>query len=125
MFRFVVIAFALFVAVAPAQAASTKCLPAQVKSALHKLKQFGRVQVISTYRKGARIAGTRKISKHASCRAVDFHIHGNKRAAIKWLRKQKLEVITYGCAMHHIHIATGRYKGHHCVNRRGVRRKKR
>jgi uncharacterized protein YcbK (DUF882 family) len=108
---------------APTEAASIKCLPQQLKTTLHKLKKFGRVQVISTYRKGARIAGTRKISKHASCRAVDFHLKGNKRAAIKWLRKQRLEVITYGCGMHHIHIATGSYKGHHCVDRRGKRRR--
>lgn len=106
-----------------AQAANRNCLPNQLKSTLHKLKRFGRVQVISTYRRGARIAGTRRRSKHASCRAVDFHVRGNKRAAIRWLRRQRLEVITYGCAMHHIHIAIGSYKGHHCVNRRGVRRR--
>lgn len=113
----------------PASAAPpTKCLPSVVKQTLKELKRFGKVQIISTYRKGARIAGTGRRSKHASCKAVDFHLRGNKAAAIRWLKKRRLEVITYGCGMHHIHIATGSYKGHHCVNKRGVRlnnRKKR
>jgi len=107
----------------PADAAPTRCLPAKIKSALKSLKRFGKIQIISTYRPGARIAGTRRRSKHASCRAVDFHIRGNRRAALRWLRKQRLEVITYGCAMHHIHIAPGSYRGHHCVDRYGRRRR--
>ena len=104
-----------------AEGASRNCLPSTLKSTLHKLKRFGKVQVISTYRRGARIAGTRRLSKHARCRAVDFHLRGNKRAAVRWLRRQRLEVITYGCAMSHIHIAIGSYKGHHCVSRSGRR----
>ncbi|NBT33837.1 MAG: hypothetical protein EBT13_18565 [Rhodobacteraceae bacterium] len=107
----------------PADAAPTRCLPAKIKSTLKGLKRFGRVQIISTYRPGARIAGTRRRSKHASCRAVDFYIKGNRRAALRWLRRQRLEIITYGCAMHHIHIAPGSYRGHHCVDRSGRRRR--
>ena len=112
-----------FLAIAPAQAGqSTKCLPPQIKRVLSDLKRFGRVEIISTYRKGAIIAGTHKRSKHASCRAVDFHLHGNRKAAMRWLLAQPIEIITYGGAMHHIHIATGSYRGHHVVNSRGARR---
>lgn len=109
-----------------AQANSTKCLPGELKNALAQVsKRFGKVQVISGYRKASIIAGTRKRSKHASCRAVDFHVKGDRKGAIRWLRTQRLEVITYSGAMHHIHIATGSYKGHHVVDRRGRRTKRR
>ena len=107
----------------PAQAASTSCLPASVKAKLNYIERhFGRVTVISTYRKNARIAGSGKPSKHRNCKAVDFHVHGNKAAAIRWLWKQRGEVIVYRCAMHHLHAGVGSYKGHHCVNSKGVRR---
>ena len=105
----------------PTQArVSTACLPSQLKAALaHVSAHYGRVQVISAHRPGARIAGTRKLSKHASCQAVDFHVRGNRKGTLAWLRRQPLEVITYGGAMHHIHIAVGSYRGHHIVDRRG------
>lgn len=103
---------------------STQCLPPQVKKALSGVSKYGKVTIISSYRKNAVIAGTRKRSKHASCKAVDFNISGNKSGAIKWLRSQRLEVITYGCAMHHIHIATGNYKGYKCVNSRGIAKRR-
>ena len=107
----------------PAQAASTSCLPASIKAKLNYIERhFGRVTVISTYRKNARIAGSGKRSLHASCQAVDFHIARNKSAAVRWLRSQPVEVITYGCGMHHVHVGVGSYKGHHCVNSKGVRR---
>lgn len=113
---------ALVLSWSPAGAAATKCLPAELKSALAHIKRnYGDVAVISSFRKGASIIGTRKRSKHARCLAVDFNIRRNRKAAIQWLRKQKLEVITYGCSMHHVHIATGSYKGHHCVDKKGRR----
>ena len=110
----------------PAHAArggvSTACLPAQLKNALaHIRANYGRVVVVSAHRPGARVAGTGKRSKHASCKAVDFHVRGNRAGALAWLRRQPLEIITYGGAMHHIHIATGNYRGHHVVNSRGRR----
>jgi len=97
----------------PAQAASTSCLPASVKAKLNYIERhFGRVTVISTYRKNARIAGSGKPSKHRNCKAVDFHVNGNKAAAIRWLWKQRGEVILYSGHFHHIHIAEGNWKGH-------------
>lgn len=109
--------------ITPAHArVSTKCLPPQIKAALaHVASNYGRVQVVSAFRRGARIAGTRKRSKHASCQAVDFHVRGNRKGALAWLRRQRLEIITYGGAMHHIHIAPGSYRGHHIVDRSGRR----
>lgn len=97
----------------PSQAGpSTKCLPASVKAKLNYIdRHFGRVTVISTYRKNARIAGTGKRSKHADCKAVDFHVHGNKAAARKWLMKQPGEFIQYSGHFSHWHIADGNWKG--------------
>lgn len=109
----------------PAQAASTKCLPGSLRAAMaHISRTYGRVLIISTYRRGAIIAGTRKRSKHARCQAVDFKVKGNQRAAVRWLQSQPLEVITYSGAMHHIHIAVGSYKGHHRVDGRGRRKRR-
>ena len=97
----------------PAQAGTpTKCLPASVKAKLNYIERhFGRVTVISTYRKNARIAGSGKPSKHRFCGAADFHVKGNKAAAIRWLWKQRGEVILYSGHFHHIHIAEGNWKG--------------
>ena len=123
---FLIISIASQMPIASAHAASTKCLPGVLKNALEHIgRRYGKVSVISTFRRGARIAGSGNLSKHASCRAVDFHVRGNKKGALAWLRKQRLEIITYGCGMHHVHIATGSYRGHHCVNSSGVRLKKR
>lgn len=116
---------AILVCLPPAQAASTKCLPGSLRAAMaHISRNYGRVLIISTYRRGAVIAGTRKRSKHARCQAVDFKVKGNQRAAVRWLQSQPLEVITYSGAMHHIHIAIGSYKGHHRVDGRGRRKKR-
>lgn len=112
-----------FTSRAAAHGVSTACLPGQLKSALaHVSANYGRVIVVSAHRRGARIAGTGRRSKHADCRAVDFHVKGNRAGALKWLRRQPIEIITYGGAMHHIHIATGSYRGHHVVNGRGARK---
>lgn len=115
-------ALALTILASPAHAKATRCLPPNLKAALaHIAKTYGKVQVISAFRRGSIIAGSRNRSKHASCQAVDFHIKGGRKAAIQWLRRQKLEVITYSGGMHHVHIAVGSYKGHHVVDRRGRR----
>jgi len=117
-------ALALCLMATPALAGvSTKCLPASVKAKLaHIERHYGKVTVISAYRKNARIAGSGKRSKHAQCLAADFHITKNKAAAVRWLRSQPGELITYGCSMHHVHAGLGSYKGHHCVNSKGIRR---
>ena len=102
---------------------SSSCLPGVLKRRLSQIRaKFGSVRVISTYRRGARIAGSGRRSYHASCRAVDFHPpRGKYRAVVSWLKRNHFGGIgTYSCGMYHIHIDNGpRVRFHHCVNRRG------
>lgn len=111
MNRFVAVATgaALCTLTTTAHAFSTSraCLPGSVKAALSQLdSQFGRIQVISTHRPGARIAGSGRISLHASCRAADFRPPpGRYRAVVAYLRNNfGGEVITYRGPNAHIHI---------------------
>jgi hypothetical protein len=70
------------------------------------------MQIISTCRPGARIAGTGKISKHASGQAVDFNAGSRKGAVVKWLiaNHKSGGTMTYA-GMSHIHVDIG----HHFV----------
>lgn len=108
-----------------AKAASTKCLPGVIKSRLNQIRQkFGSVAIVSTHRRGARIAGTGKSSYHASCRAVDFHPpKGKYKAVVNWLKANHHGGVgTYSCGMHHIHLDNGpKIRFHKCVNRYGAR----
>lgn len=109
---------------AQAAGSSTSCLPGVLRHRLAQIRaKFGRVSVISAYRRGARIAGTNHRSFHASCRAVDFAPPpGKYRAVVAWLKANHGGGIgTYSCAMHHIHIDNGpSIRFHHCVNASGV-----
>lgn len=97
--------------------ASSSCLPSVLKSRLAQVsKTFGRVTVVSTYRRGARMPNGRR-SFHASCRAVDFKPPRGKYSQVaSWLKaNHNGGVGTYSCGMHHIHIDTGpRVRFHHC-----------
>ena len=97
------------------------CLPGALKSRLDQVRRkFGNVQVVSTFRRGARIAGTGRRSLHASCRAVDFTPpRGQYRQVAAWLKQvHGGGVGTYSCGMHHIHIDNGpRVRFHKCVSR--------
>lgn len=103
--------------------ASTNCLPSSLKRKVNQLEsKFGRIRIISTFRRGARIAGTGRVSKHASCRAIDFKpAKGQYRQVVRWLRATHGGGLgTYSCAMHHIHIDNGpKLRWHHCVNSAG------
>jgi uncharacterized protein YcbK (DUF882 family) len=84
-----------------------KCIPYELKSQIRKVeRKFGKVTIISTYRKGAKIRGTNRPSKHASCRAIDFvPKKGTYRKVADWLKKNhKGGVGTYSGRFHHIHI---------------------
>lgn len=109
---------------AQAAGSSTSCLPGVLRQRLAQIRaKFGRVRVISTFRRGARIAGTNHRSFHASCRAVDFAPpRGKYRAVVAWLKANHGGGVgTYSCAMHHIHLDNGpRIRFHHCVNASGV-----
>lgn len=111
----------------PRTGISRTCLPRSIKAKLAAIERnFGRVRIISSFRRGARIAGTGKRSYHASCRAVDFHPpRGRYRAVLSWLRRNHGGGLgTYSCGMHHIHIDSGpRVRFHHCVSKRGRPRK--
>jgi uncharacterized protein YcbK (DUF882 family) len=94
----------------PSQAGrqTTSCLPSILKKRLAQIrKKFGRVTIISTIRRGARIAGTGRRSKHADCRAVDFKVR-NKMKVWRWLNKiHKGGVGVYHGSCSHIHIDNG------------------
>ena len=112
----------------PAAGAPTKCLPPSLKSVLSKIETlYGKVKVISTYRKGAVVALTGRPSRHAKCQAVDFHpAKGSYRAVLHWLKTHHEGGLgTYSGRMHHIHIDDGpKVRFHHAVggNRKGKRK---
>lgn len=101
----------------PEGEAGTSCLPRELKTRLAQIKKkFGGVEVISTYRNGARMPNGRT-SYHASCRAVDFNPPGGKYDRVaRWLKDNHGGGVgTYSCGMHHIHIDNGpRVRFHHC-----------
>jgi uncharacterized protein YcbK (DUF882 family) len=68
------------------------------------------VQIISTCRPGARIAGSGRISKHASGDAVDFDAGRRKGDVVRWLiaNHKSGGTMTYS-DMSHIHIDIGRH----------------
>jgi hypothetical protein len=89
--------------------ASTGCLTSAARNLLGRIRsRFGNVQVISTCRAGARIAGTGKPSKHASGQAIDFRVPGRKGEVISWLRANHRSggIMTYN-DMDHIHVDIG------------------
>lgn len=89
--------------------APRRCLKPAARALLDRIEQtFGAVQVISTCRPGALIAGTNHPSRHASGNAVDFKADTRKGAIIQWLLANHRAggVMTYA-GMDHIHIDIG------------------
>ena len=96
---------------ADAKGAPRKCLTAAVREVLDQIEtRFGPVQLISTCRPGARIAGSGRISRHASGNAVDFEAGKRKGAIIDWLvaNHKKGGTMTYP-SMSHIHVDVGQH----------------
>lgn len=90
---------------------SRSCLTSATRALLGRIEAtFGPMQIISTCRPGARIAGTGKISKHASGQAVDFNAGGRKGAVVKWLiaNHKSGGTMTYA-GMSHIHVDVGQH----------------
>jgi hypothetical protein len=90
---------------------SRSCLTSAARSLLSQIEQrFGSMQIISTCRPGARIAGTGRISRHASGNAVDFNAGGRKGAVIQWLiaNHRSGGTMTYS-GMSHIHVDIGQH----------------
>ena len=87
---------------------NTSCLPMSIKAALAKADAACGVTVISTFRRNARIAGTRHSSMHASCRAADFTSRDYAcayRALAGWHGKMSMDA----GRVKHVHIDDGRY----------------
>lgn len=92
-----------------AASTSRACLTPAARGLLNRIEaQFGRVQVISTCRPGARIAGTGRISRHASGNAVDFNAGGKKAQIVRWLMANHRSggIMTYA-GMSHVHVDIG------------------
>lgn len=91
--------------------APRKCLTPAIRAVLEKVEDvFGPVSAISTCRPGATIAGTGRISRHASGNAVDFEAGNRKGEIVKWLiaNHHSGGTMTYS-DMSHIHIDVGQH----------------
>lgn len=107
------IVVAIAAATAPAYAkgggTSRSCLTAPARALLARIEaRFGAMQIISTCRPGARIAGTRRISRHASGNAIDFNAGSRKAAVVNWLiaNHKSGGTMTYR-GMSHVHVDIG------------------
>jgi Bacterial protein of unknown function (DUF882) len=88
---------------------SMTCLTSAAPSLLGRIRNhFGNVEIVSTCRPGAVIAGTRTPSKHASGQAIDFRVPGKKAEVVRWLiaNHHSGGVMTYS-DMNHIHVDVG------------------
>lgn len=90
-------------------AGGRSCLTGEARALLNRIEnKFGSVQIISTCRKGARIATTGRPSKHASGQAIDFRVPGKKKQVVNWLINNHGNggTMTYS-DMDHIHVDVG------------------
>jgi hypothetical protein len=88
---------------------SRSCLTGAARSLLSRIEQkFGSMQIVSTCRPGARIAGTGRVSRHASGNAIDFNAGSRKAAVLNWLiaNHRSGGTMTYA-HMNHIHVDIG------------------
>jgi hypothetical protein len=95
--------------VADSPEAPRSCLTPAARELLARIEeQFGPVQVISTCRPGAMIAGTGHPSRHASGNAVDFNAGSRKADVVAWLIANHHDggTMTYA-DMDHIHVDIG------------------
>ncbi len=89
--------------------APRSCLTAEARTLLERIEaKFGRVELVSTCRQGARIAGTARMSLHASGNAIDFNAGTRKSAILEWLvaNHRAGGTMTYR-GMDHIHVDIG------------------
>jgi hypothetical protein len=85
------------------------CLSAPTRALLGRIEAvFGPMQIISTCRAGARIAGSGRPSKHASGQAIDFNAGRRKAEVVRWLiaNHKSGGTMTYA-DMSHIHVDIG------------------
>jgi hypothetical protein len=89
------------------------CLKPAARELFDRIEaEFGPMEIISTCRPGARIAGTGRISKHATGEAIDFNAGSRKGDVVRWLIANHRDggTMTYA-NMSHIHVDVG----HHFV----------
>ncbi|WP_045835204.1 DUF882 domain-containing protein [Hyphomicrobium sp. 99] len=85
------------------------CLTSEARNVLARIRsQFNNVDIVSTCRPGATIAGTNHPSKHASGQAIDFRVPGRKAEVVRWLiaNYRNGGIMTY-YDMDHIHVDVG------------------
>jgi uncharacterized protein YcbK (DUF882 family) len=88
---------------------SRDCLTRGARSLLASIEaKFGRVEIVSTCRRGARIATSGRPSKHATGEAIDFRVRGKKQQVLSWLTNNHHSggIMTYS-DMDHIHVDVG------------------
>lgn len=88
---------------------SRSCLTTEARALLGRIEaNFGAVQIVSTCRPGAVIAGSGKPSKHRYGQAIDFNAGGRKGAIVSWLiaNHHSGGTMTYA-GMNHIHVDIG------------------
>jgi hypothetical protein len=87
------------------------CLKPAARELLDRIEgEFGPMEIISTCRPGARIAGTGRVSKHASGEAIDFEAGSRKGDVVRWLiaNHKTGGTMTYS-DMSHVHVDVGQY----------------
>lgn len=88
---------------------SRGCLTSEARALLARIEsRFGPVQIVSTCRPGAVIAGSGKPSKHRYGQAIDFNAGSRKGAIVSWLIQNHHSggTMTYA-GMNHIHVDIG------------------
>jgi hypothetical protein len=113
-----IILAASFVATTSAHAQSSKCTPQHLQSALKQVEaQCGSAKIVSGYRRGAVIRGTRHASQHSFCNgtngAIDA-VFSNRACALSALRKTNYTILTYRNSPH-IHVGTDGWGGNRRV----------
>jgi hypothetical protein len=87
------------------------CLNSAALRLLDRIEaEFGPVEIISTCRPGAIIAGSNRPSHHGTGNAIDFNAGERKAAILKWLIANHRQggTMTYA-DMDHIHVDIGRH----------------
>jgi len=88
---------------------SITCLTPSARALIDTIEaKFGKMDIISTCRPGARVAGTGEISRHSSGNAIDFIAGDRKAAVLQWLIANHTSggTMTYASSPH-IHVDIG------------------
>jgi Peptidase M15 len=88
---------------------SRSCLTGAAQGLLNRIEsRFGAMRIVSTCRPGATIAGSGRVSRHASGNAIDFEAGGRKGEVVRWLvaNHHSGGTMTYGDSSH-IHVDVG------------------